>query len=178
MADDAAASGDGNVRTEARGDLLVVQPGEAPSYWQPVPANGHVSVLLAPDLVQMAQPFGLGTQTMPPGCHVREHLHDRNDEVIVVLSGSGEAVLDTGTHPMVPGTTLFLGRNRRHKLCNTGTEDMTLLWLIMPGGLEDFFAAIGRKRTAGEPAPEPFARPADVQAIERRTVFGALSAAP
>lgn len=42
----------------------------------------------------------------------------------------------------------------------------------MPGGLEDFFAAIGRERKAGEPAPEPFPRPADVEAIEKRTVFG------
>jgi quercetin dioxygenase-like cupin family protein len=161
----------------ALGDQLVVQPGEAASYWQPVPANGHVEVRLAPDLVRMAQPFGLGTQTVPPGCHVREHLHDKNEEVIVCLAGSGEAVLDDGTHKMVPGTTLFLGRNRRHLLRNTGAQDMTMMWIILPNGLEDFFAAIGRKRTAGEPAPEPFPRPADVQAIERRTVFGALPAA-
>jgi quercetin dioxygenase-like cupin family protein len=160
-----------------RGDLLVVQPGDGASYWQPVPANGHIEVLLAPDIVRMAQPFGMGTQTVAPGCHVREHLHDKNEEVIVVLSGTGEAELETGTHPMVPGTTLFLGRNRRHLFRNTGTQDLTFLWMIVPNGLEDFFAAIGRKRVAGEPAPEPFARPADVQAIERRTVFGALPAA-
>jgi quercetin dioxygenase-like cupin family protein len=157
-----------------RGDLLVVQPGEAASYWQPVPANGHIEVLLAPDIVRMAQPFGMGTQTVAPGCHVREHLHDKNEEVIVVLSGSGEAELETGTHPMVPGTTLFLGQNRRHLFRNTGTQNLTFLWMIVPNGLEDFFAAIGRKRVAGEPAPEPFARPTDVQAIEQRTVFGTL----
>jgi quercetin dioxygenase-like cupin family protein len=169
MPDDSAAS--------PRGDLLVVQPGDGASYWQPVPANGHIEVLLAPDIVRMAQPFGMGTQTVAPGCHVREHLHDRNEEVIVVLSGSGEAELETGTHPMVPGTTLFLGRNRRHLFRNTGTQDLKFLWMIVPNGLEEFFAAIGRKRVAGEPAPEPFARPTDVQAIERRTVFGALPAA-
>jgi quercetin dioxygenase-like cupin family protein len=169
MPDDSAAS--------PRGDLLVVQPGDGASYWQPVPANGHIEVLLAPDIVRMAQPFGMGTQTVAPGCHVREHLHDKNEEVIVVLSGSGEAELETGTHPMVPGTTLFLGRNRRHLFRNTGTQDLKFLWMIVPNGLEDFFAAIGRKRVAGEPAPEPFARPADVQAIEQRTVFGALPTA-
>jgi mannose-6-phosphate isomerase-like protein (cupin superfamily) len=161
---------------DARGDLLVVQPGAGASYWQPVPANGHIEVLLAPDIVRMAQPFGLGTQTVAPGCYVREHLHDKNEEVIVVLSGSGEAELETGTHSMVPGTTLFLGRNRRHLFRNTGAQDLTFLWMILPNGLEDFFAAIGRKRVAGEPAPEPFARPADVLAIERRTVFGVLPA--
>jgi hypothetical protein len=39
--------------------------------------------------------------------------------------------------------------------------------VITPPGLEDFFKAIGRPRTPGEPAPAPFARPADVVAIER-----------
>ena len=71
------------------GEVLVVQPGEAPSYWQPVPANGFIEVLVAPDRVAMEHPIGLGTQTVPPGCHVREHSHDRNEEVIYVLRGRG-----------------------------------------------------------------------------------------
>jgi hypothetical protein len=41
-----------------------------------------------------------------------------------------------------------------------------MTWTYLPPGLDDFFAAIGRLRTPGEPAPEPFARPADVHAIE------------
>jgi hypothetical protein len=43
-----------------------------------------------------------------------------------------------------------------------------MLWVITPPGLEDFFRAIGRPRAAGEAAPPPFARPADVVAIERQ----------
>jgi hypothetical protein len=39
--------------------------------------------------------------------------------------------------------------------------------VITPPGLEHFFEAIGRRRTPGEPAPAPFARPADVVAVER-----------
>jgi hypothetical protein len=42
-----------------------------------------------------------------------------------------------------------------------------MMWLITPHGLEDFFKAVGRPRRAGQPAPEPFARPTDVVAIER-----------
>jgi quercetin dioxygenase-like cupin family protein len=159
-----------------RGDLVVVQPGQGASYWQPVPANGHIEVLLSPETVRMEHKFGLGTQTVAPRCYVRKHLHDKHEEVLLVLSGTGEAELDTGTHPMAPGTAIFIGRNRIHLFRNTGAQDLTVMWLILPNGLEDFFAAIGRKRVAGEPAPEPFARPADVQEIERRTVFGALPA--
>jgi mannose-6-phosphate isomerase-like protein (cupin superfamily) len=160
-----------------RGGLAVIQPGDGASFWQPVPANGHIEVRLSPAVVPMENPFGLGTQTVPPGCYVRRHLHDRNEEVLMVLAGIGEAELDTGTHPMRPGTTIFVGRNQPHLFRNTGSEPLTVMWLILPNGLEDFFAAIGRTRAPGEATPEPFARPADVAEIERRTVFGALPAA-
>jgi hypothetical protein len=113
-----------------------------------------------------------GTQTVAPGSYIREHAHDRNEELIHCLSGRGRAVIDGVEHPMQPGTTIFLGRNRMHMFINeSAEEEMTFLWLLLPNGLEDFFQAIGRPRHSGEPAPAPFPRPADVLAIERRTVF-------
>ena len=48
-----------------------------------------------------------------------------------------------------------------------------MTWTYLPPGLDDFFAAISRPREPGEPAPEPFARPDDVHAIEARTGYGA-----
>ena len=42
-----------------------------------------------------------------------------------------------------------------------------MLWMVSPAGLENFFKAIGRPRTPGEPAPSPFARPQDGVEIER-----------
>jgi quercetin dioxygenase-like cupin family protein len=157
--------------TTDRGDLLIVQPETAESHWQPVPANGHIEVHVAPGKVRMETKFGFGTQTVAPGCYVREHSHDRNEELIHCVSGSGTAVLDGEKHRMTPGTSIFLGRNRVHMFINDGAEDLKFLWLLLPNGLEDFFAAIGRPRTPGEKAPAPFPRPADVLAIERRTVF-------
>ncbi len=72
---------------------------------------------------------------------------------------------------MRPGSTFFIGRNRRHMFVNDGADELRFAWLIMPNGLEDFFRAIGRPRRAGEPTPAPFPRPADVLEIEHRTVF-------
>ena len=46
------------------------------------------------------------------------------------------------------------------------------VWLMMPGGLDDFFEQIGRPRNIGEPDPDPFPRPDNVAEIEARTVFG------
>ncbi|QIB33950.1 cupin domain-containing protein [Ancylobacter pratisalsi] len=160
----------------SHGDILVRQPGEAVSYWQPVPANGQIEVIFAPHLVPMEHPIGFGTQTVPPGGYVREHAHDRNEEVIFVISGKGRAVVEGVNHTMQPGTAFFIGKNRRHMFINEGTEDIHWMWLIVPNGLEDFFRLIGRERQPGEPAPEPFPRPENVLQIERDTVFAAQPA--
>jgi mannose-6-phosphate isomerase-like protein (cupin superfamily) len=169
---------DGTVGAEKGGEVLVVQPGEAASYWQPVPANGFIEVIVAPGRVAMDHPIGVGTQFVPAGSHVREHSHDRNEEVIHVLKGRGRAVIDGVDHPLVPGTTLFLGKHRRHMLVNDGDEDMQWIWLLVPNGLEDFFREIGRPRGPGEAAPAPFPRPDNVLEIERRTVFAPPPADP
>ncbi|GLK72150.1 cupin domain-containing protein [Ancylobacter dichloromethanicus] len=160
------------------GEVLVKQPGEAISYWQPVPANGHIDVIFSPDMVPMEFPIGFGTQTVPPGGYVREHAHDRNEEVIFVIRGKGRAVVEGVSHAMQPGSAFFIGRNRRHMFINEGTEDILWTWLIVPNGLEDFFRLIGRPRQPGEPAPEPFPRPENVLQIERDTVFAAPPSDP
>jgi len=69
----------------------------------------------------------------------------------------------------VPGTACFLGYDVKHELINeSAQDDLVMLWVITPPGLETFFEAIGRPREAGAPAPAPFERPTDVIAIERR----------
>jgi quercetin dioxygenase-like cupin family protein len=154
-----------------RGAALVLGPGEGESHWQPVPANGYIDVLIAPHLVEMQNRFSMGTQTVPPGGYVREHAHPEHDEVLHFISGNGKALIDGVEHPAVPGTTVFVGRNRRHKFVNDGDIDLHWLWFIAPHGLEEFFRLVGRSRRRGDPVPANFPRPDDVLEIERRTAF-------
>jgi hypothetical protein len=51
---------------DSGGAVMVVGPDEGESLWQPVPANGSISIRVAPGLVPMEHPLGLGTQTVPP----------------------------------------------------------------------------------------------------------------
>lgn len=159
--------------TSSTPTFVAVQPEQAASYWQPVPANGYANVLLRAEQTASGN-VAMGTQTIAPGCFVREHAHTDQEELIFVVSGSGVAVVQDVEHPMVPGALFYLGPTTRHKFVNTGTEPLTFAWTILPGGLEKFFAAIGRPRTAGDPAPAPFPRPDDVKAIERGTGFASL----
>ena len=75
--------------------------------------------------------------------------------------------MDGTTHPLVPGTACFLGPDVKHEIVNDSDDDLIMMWVISPAGLEDFFASVGRERTRGEPPPSPFERPADVVAVER-----------
>jgi quercetin dioxygenase-like cupin family protein len=140
------------------------------SYWQPMPANGWAEVHLSPEKTGSSA-LSMGIQVVAPGSFIREHWHDKNEEALHVLRGSGTAYIDGEPHPMRPGTTMYLGPWRKHKFVNNGTEPMHVLWVLTPPGLENFFAGIGRPREIGQPVPEPFERPQNVAEIERRTVF-------
>lgn len=151
---------------EPRGRAVVMHPDDGPSYWQPVPANGHAD----PKLVAGNTGFdglSMGFQTIAPHSHIREHSHADQIELQICFRGTGRVRVDGVSHDLTPGTTCFLGYDVKHEIINDSDDELVMMWVIAPGGLEDFFATIGRAREPGEPAPEPFARPEDVVAIER-----------
>ena len=151
----------------ARGRAVVMQPGQGPSYWQPVPANGHADPKLFPGNTGF-DALSMGFQTVAVGSRIREHSHGEQVELQICFRGRGRVMVDGVAHPLMPGTTCFLGYDVKHEIINEGEDELVMLWVIAPPGLEHFFQAIGRERRPGEAAPEPFARPADVVAIERK----------
>jgi quercetin dioxygenase-like cupin family protein len=167
-------------------DDATVKPGETivvyrddpalESYWQPVPANGWSEIHVRPER-SGRRTLSMGIQVIAPGCFIREHWHDQNEEVLHFTRGTGTAYLDGVAHPIRPGTTIYVGPWRKHKFVNEGADEMHMLWVLSPPGLENFFAGIGRSRTVGQPVPEPFPRPENVAEIERRTVFAGLDGA-
>jgi quercetin dioxygenase-like cupin family protein len=155
-----------SIAPTVRGHAVVVQPGEGPSFWQPVPASGHADPALTPRATGFAA-LSMGYQTIAPGGRVREHSHGAQVELQICFRGRGRIVVDGAPHALVPGTACFLGYDVKHEIINEGPEELVMLWVITPSGLEDFFEAIGRPRRPGEAAPAPFARPPDVVAVER-----------
>ena len=151
---------------EFRGHAVVMQPGDGPSFWQPMPANGHADSMLMPANTKFGD-VSMGYQTIAVGGHVREHSHADQVELQICFRGKGHVMVDGERHDIVPGSSCFLGYDVKHAIHNDGDKELVMLWVITPAGLEDFFETIGRPRRPGEPAPEPFERPADVVAIER-----------
>ena len=148
----------------------VIGPDDAPSWWQPLPSRGFVSVALSPENTPY-DGFSSGLQLLPPGCSVREHGHQRNHELLFIHAGTGTCTIEGITHDLVPGSIILFGRYARHHLVNTGDTDMRIFWVFMPPGLEDWFAAIGRQRVVGEPMPAAFERPDDVAAVQEKLRF-------
>lgn len=90
-------------------------------------------------------------QTMAPGSDTPVHRH-ACEEVILVLSGSGEVTIDGETHSFGPDSTLIVPPDAVHQLVNSGSVPLVLV------------AALGtapvRVRTeAGEPLAVPWAAP-------------------
>ena len=150
-----------------RGRAVVMQPGDGPSYWQPVPANGHADPKLFPANTGF-DGLSMGFQTVAPRSRIREHSHGDQIELQICFRGRGTVMVDGVAHPLAPGTTCFLGYDVKHEIINESDEELVMMWVISPPGLEHFFREIGRPRAADQPAPEPFARPTDVIAIERK----------
>jgi mannose-6-phosphate isomerase-like protein (cupin superfamily) len=149
---------------------VISGPEDGQSLWQPLPSRGYVTVKFSPQNMPY-DTFSSGIQLLPPGCHIREHGHQQNHELVFVYEGTGSVTIEGETTPLEPGSAVLFGRYARHRIDNTGDVDMKLFWVFMPPGLEDWFNAIGRPRQPGEPMPEPFPRPDNVAEVQERMRF-------
>ena len=147
-----------------KGPAMVLGPEEGASYWQGGTHRGYMTVKVGPHN-HPANLFSMGIQVIPPGCHIRAHGHARNDEILFVYQGTGHCVVDGATHPLETGSTMMLGRFVEHSIHNDGTDEMRLVWFFTPPGLEQVVEAGGRRRTAGEAAPDNIERPANLSQV-------------
>ena len=155
-----------SIEANANRRAIIKQPNSGKSYWQPKPANGYAEATLTPEETGF-KGLSMGFQTIAPGGRIREHSHDSQIELQICHKGLGHALVDGIRHELVPGTSCFLGYNVKHEIFNDGDDDLVMMWVITPAGLEKFFSAIGRKRVQQSLAPEPFDRPKDIIDVER-----------
>lgn len=80
----------------------------------------------------------------PPGGGVPPHVHQNEDEVIRVLEGEYEFMLDGKTYKVGAGATINFPRHVPHAFTNVGHAPGRTLWTIIPGaGFEQFFEELG-----------------------------------
>jgi mannose-6-phosphate isomerase-like protein (cupin superfamily) len=109
--------------------------------------------------------FAMITQEVSPGTTIPVHLHENEDELIFIQSGTGEGTLAEATVPLAAGSALFVPKGTWHGGRNTGSG--TLMWIAIysPSGFDGYFREIGRKA----PTDPPRARSQDERvALDRQ----------
>ncbi|WP_374619384.1 cupin domain-containing protein [Devosia sp.] len=101
---------------------------------------GRLALTVAPE-VNGAQKFSGGVVDLPPGQGHARHNHPGAEEIIFVISGEGEQMVETpdGTpevRKVGPGCTVFVPESRFHSTLNTGSAPMQLFVVYSPAGPE------------------------------------------
>lgn len=87
---------------------------------------------------------------LPAGSASPLHLHTREDEMFVLLSGRGLFYVGEEVHEVGEGGAVFLPRDVPHAY-RFLSEEVDLLTLCTPSGIEGFFRGAGHD--LAEPAP-------------------------
>ncbi|MEY8802950.1 cupin domain-containing protein [Leisingera sp. XS_AS12] len=93
----------------------------------------------------------------PVGSGPPRHVHEKEDETFVILSGTCKIWIDGEETLAGPGQSVFIPRGTNHTFKVVGTEPSRHLVILTPGGFEEFFV---------EMAAGNFQIPADMPAIE------------
>ena len=101
---------------------------------------GQLALTVGPE-VNGAQAFSGGIVTLAPGGGHSRHNHPGAEEIILVLAGTGQQMVedDEGIpviQPVGPGCTIYVPESRYHSTLNTGTGPMTLFVVYSPAGPE------------------------------------------
>ncbi|MBY5905144.1 cupin domain-containing protein [Rhizobium leguminosarum bv. viciae] len=101
---------------------------------------GKLSLTVAPE-VNGASRFSGGVVELPSGEGHSRHNHPGAEEIIFVISGEGEQMVEdeTGnpiTHKVASGCTIYVPESRFHSTKNTGGGKMLLFVVYSPAGPE------------------------------------------
>ena len=90
-----------------------------------------------------------------PGKGHDRHNHPDADEILYILAGEGDQMVDdSATQKVRPGDTVFIPKGAFHSTINTGYEPMVILAIYAPAGAEDVLKTLPDfQEVAGGDAP-------------------------
>ncbi len=68
----------------------------------------------------------------PPASHAPGHIHEDVEEVIYVLSGYGEAIIDGTVYSIKPGSVIYFPIGSLHSINNTSDIEIKLYCAFSP----------------------------------------------
>ena len=86
--------------------------------------------------VTEADRFSAGVVTLRPGKGHERHNHPGVEEILYVLSGTGQQLVEDDRREVGPGTMIHIPADVFHETINTGPGDMAILAVYSPHGPE------------------------------------------
>ena len=96
--------------------------------------------------------FTVGEQVTPSGWGPPRHIHSREDEIFYILEGTYELHVGDELRTLSTGACAILPRDVPHGFRNVASTPSRLLFVITPGGLEDYFLAVAKCPPPPNPA--------------------------
>ena len=80
----------------------------------------------------------MGYEDLPPGASIPPHWHKIADEILFVHRGSGVVELGKRQEKVTAGATIYIPKDVRITLRNTGTEPLSIAFFFSKPGFEEF----------------------------------------
>ncbi len=74
----------------------------------------------------------LAVMSIAPQAELGEEAHKNTDEILFVVKGKGEIILNGRTHKIRPHDAIFVASGEDHNLRNVGHKDLKLLCVCSP----------------------------------------------
>ena len=127
---------------------FAVNVADAPAYW----SLGELLTLVA-TAEQTGGAFSLMEERLPRGAEPPPHVHHREDEAFFVLEGSLTVRVGDEVFAATPGSFVFCPREVPH-LLTVQSDEVRMLTLCTPGGVERLFVDLGEPASARTLPPD------------------------
>lgn len=95
-----------------------------------LPGRSHKMIIKPDNFGCKSMCFGVAD--FPPMAHAPEHVHDKEEEILYVLSGVGQMYFDGQPEPLKPGTCMYVPAKVVHSINNTGPEVLKVSYVFSP----------------------------------------------
>ncbi len=116
--------------------MIIAKSSDAYTYQTPEPHVRDLKVLISPSLQDGVEDLSVGMTILPPGNASSFHSHDVESETWIIVAGEGEVLVGEEREPVGPESVVFLPRDVKHQIINTGQETLRLFWIYTPPGGE------------------------------------------
>lgn len=87
---------------------------------------------------------------LPPGAGAPLHVHQREDEILLIVEGECEVRYGGETHVALPGALVVFPKGQTHAFRNTGQTPNRIMITAVPGGLDRYFDEIRVQSESGQ----------------------------